>query len=335
MINIITGGTGLVGSRLIFDLVSRGEKVSVIKRKETSVDKLINNLAFYSDKPQKLIKEVEFFDGEMNDFESLMNFIPQGANVYHCAAKVSFAEQDKQEIFETNVEGTQNLVNVCLEKQVNKLCFVSSIATLGGKINGHKIDENTPWAATGKSHYSLSKYEAEMEVWKGVAEGLNAVIVNPGVILGPGDWNNGSSQIFSTLAKGLMFYTKGITSYVDVRDVTKAMILLMDSDISGERFILSSESLSYEMLFKKIATALVVKSPRFYANSFVTSVGWKASKLVSMITRKQPRLTKFSHRAAHKKNLYDGSKISNFINYSYTPIDETIEFVAKKYLSSR
>ncbi len=331
----VTGGTGLVGTRLIFDLVSNGEKVFALKRNDASVEKFLSNLRFYTSNTNKISENITWVKGDLSDIDWLKKIIPEQAEVYHCAAMVSFNPKHKNEIIEINVDGTKNLVNACLENNIRKLCHISSIGALGGKVNGQPIDENTPWSSAEKSTYSISKHYSEMEVWRGIAEGLNAVIVNPAVILGAGDWIHGTPKLFSMIARGIKFYTKGTTNYVDVRDVSKAMILLMKAEISEERFILASDNLSYQELFIKISEALGVKTPTIYAGKLMTGLAYRIDRIKSFFTQKEATFTKQTHKIAHTIDVYKGNKITEKTGFTYTPISETIKFIGSCYLNTR
>jgi nucleoside-diphosphate-sugar epimerase len=331
----VTGGTGLVGAKLIFDLVSQGETVTALKRPDTPLSKFASFLAFYTHNIKSIEDKVTWVEGDLLNIENLIQTLEAGAKVYHCAAMVSFNPKKSREIIETNVEGTANLVNACLIKKIDKLCHVSSIGALGSMVNGQSINEETPWTSVGKSAYSLSKHYSELEIWRGIAEGLNAVIVNPAVILGPGDWSTGSPQLFSMVAKGLKYYTLGSTSYIDVKDVTKAMIALMDSNIQSERFLLASETLSYKELFSSIAKSIQVKAPYKHATKVMTGLAYRFEKLRSGLLHKEPKMTKQTHKIAHKSDIYLGSKITERLKFSYTPIRETLSFIGNCYLQSQ
>jgi nucleoside-diphosphate-sugar epimerase len=328
----VTGGTGLVGSRLIFDLVNKGEKVVALIRPQTSTNKFIELIDCYTDNTQEINSKVEWVEGDLLDFDRLFEIIPENSQVYHCAAEISFNSEDKDVINSTNIEGTANVVNVCIEKKISKLCFVSSIGAIGKNIVDDIVNEDTPWTPFGKSAYSLSKYYAEMEVWRGVAEGLNAVIVNPAVILGAGNWQKGSSRLFTTVHKGVKYYTKGTTGYVDVRDVSKSMIMLMNSDISGERFLLSATVLSIKELFTKIAETLNVKPPYKYATPIITNIAYRIGNIKKIIFRVEPKITKQTHKISHSINNYSGKKIKERLNFEYINIDDTINFVGKCFI---
>jgi nucleoside-diphosphate-sugar epimerase len=332
--NIVTGGTGIVGARLIFDLISKNQSVTALIRKNSSIGKFKKLISFYTENVDDITKKVNWVNADITDLESLNDVIPSNSKVYHCAAKVSFNKDDKQIIEETNITGTANIVNVCIEKNIQKFCHVSSIGALGSKINGYSINENTPWGYTKKSTYSLSKYYSEMEVWRGIAEGLNAVIVNPAVILAPGNWDSGSPQLFSLVANGIKYYTEGTTAYVDVRDVSSAMISLMNSNITNEKFILASETLSYKDVFEKIASAINAKAPHLKASEFITSLAYRLDAVGSFILNKQPKITYHTHRISHSKDSYSGEKIKKYIDFSYTPVQESINFIGACFLKT-
>ncbi|MGD9993397.1 MAG: NAD-dependent epimerase/dehydratase family protein [Salinivirgaceae bacterium] len=331
----VTGGTGMVGVRLIFDLLTNNNKIVALIRPGTSIQKFKSQLGFYTTLTEALMERIQWVEGDVLDLESLLKHIPENAEVYHCAAFVSFRKADRKKIFETNVEGTANVVNACLQKKVKKLCHVSSIAAIGGKIKGQLVDETTPWSASGKSGYSLSKYYSEMEIWRGIAEGLSAVIVNPAVILGPGIWNEGSPSFFPLIDKGLKFFTKGSTSYVDVRDVSRAMIFLMNNETEGSRFIQAAETLSYQQFFSLIADKLNVDRPKFYANRLITGIAWRLLALASLFTRSTPQITRQTHRVSHATDSYSGALFAQKSGFEYTPINQTVDYIAKLYRQSK
>ena len=278
----VTGGTGLVGARLIYDLISCGEDVTALIRPTTSSSKFLSLISFYTRNTKEIESKVNWVMGDLLDIGKLIEVIPEKSRVYHCAAQVSFNPKDDSEIIATNVYGTANLVNACLHNNVTKLCHVSSIGALGSVTGGRIVNENTPWSSAGKSSYSLSKYYSELEVWRGMVEGLSAVIVNPSVILGAGNWHHGSPRLFSVIWNKPKYYTNGTTGYVDVKDVTKAMVLLMNSDIKEERFVVTSETLSFKELFVSIANSLHIKVPYKYASHTLTAIGYRLEKLDGM-----------------------------------------------------
>ncbi len=269
----------------------------------------------------------------MLDYYTLSNALNGIENVYHCAAIVAFTNKQKDKIIRENVAGTTNLVNACLESKIKKLCHVSSIASLGRSEAGAQVTEETEWVDSKyKSAYSISKHLSEREVWRGIAEGLDAVIVNPGIILGPGNWEAGSAKFFSTIYKGLKFYTKGVTGYVDVRDVSKAMILLMESEISGERYILNSENASYENVLKLIARNLGAKPPSVYASKWMGEIAWRWERIKEIALGIPALITRDTARTSHKCNYFSNQKIVDEFGFEFIPVEQSVKEVAVLFL---
>jgi len=330
---LVTGGTGLVGSHLLFDLVSSGKKVRALKRKSSNFDNINKVFRYYSDDVEKLFEKIEWVDGDVLDIFSLEDAMKDISEIYHCAAIVSFDPGDEDFLMKINVEGCANIVNIALEKKIKKLCYVSSVAALGRAENNGFIDEKTHWMSSNKkSHYSISKYGGEREIWRGIEEGLDAVIVNPSIILGPGNWNSGSSRFFTTIWKGLKFYTKGVNGFVDVRDVVKAMVQLMESKIKNERFILNSENISYQKLLNLISKYLNKKSPRIHAGKFLSAITWREEKIRSFFTGSKPFITKETAHTANCNYYYSTKKIEKMLNFKFTPIEKTIKDNAALFL---
>ena len=233
-----------------------------------------------------------------------------------------------------NVEGTANIVNAALEKNVKKLCHVSSVAALGRLQNGSPVTEETNWVPSKKiTGYSESKFFSEAEVWRGIEEGLDAVIVNPSIVLGPGDWNSGSSKLFKTIWDGMKFYTKGVTGFVDVNDVVEATVLLMKEDnfatCKNQRYLLSAENRSYQKLFFDIADALEKPRPKYFASDFLLNLAWRGASIYSVVTGKQAMITREAVASSNKINNFDGRKITRCFNFNYTPVSESIKQTVK------
>jgi nucleoside-diphosphate-sugar epimerase len=329
----VTGGTGLIGAHLLFKLISSGKKVKALKRKTSNLQQVLNIFSFYEENPEKLFNQIEWVDGDMLDYFELEKLVAGTMEVYHCAAMVSFSKSERKQMIHNNVEGTANLVNAALETGIKKFCHVSSVSALGTNQNGFVIDEQTNWVPSKKATgYSHSKFFSEAEIWRGVEEGLDAVIVNPSIVLGPGNWENGSSRLFKTVWNGMKFFTKGITGYVDVKDVVRAMILLMDDknfeNCKNQRFLLNAENLSYQELFTQIAKALDKPKPNLYASPLVTAFAWRGAKLTGLFSKNQPTISRETAHAAHTKNLFDGSKITQSVNFEYIPVSESIKQTA-------
>ena len=331
---LVTGGTGLIGSHLLYELVLTNDRIRAIRRSSSDIGNVLKIFGYYSERPDALFKKIEWVDADLADYFSLSGAFSEIDKVYHCAGIVSFNRRIKKELFETNVTGTSNIVNICLEKNVKKICFVSSIASFGEYDGVSPIDEKTRWKPEKKSSlYSLSKFKAEMEVWRGIAEGLGGVIVNPSVVIGPGFWDNGVGITLKLVSKGLRFYTLGSTGYVDVRDVAGIMIKLMESDISDDQFLVSSENLTFKEMLSMISTSLQRKSPDIFAGRFLTGLGWRLNALTSFITGKEPIITRDNMRISHKYCLYSGQKIKDVLDYEYIPMKDSVQFITEKYLA--
>jgi len=330
---LVTGGTGLLGSHLLFDLVNSGGNVRAIKRVSSSIELTRKIFSYYSDESENLLSKIEWVDGDVLDVFSLEEAMKNVEDIYHCAAVVSFNPKEKQNILSVNIDGTTNIVNVALKNNIRKFCHVSSIASLGSVDKNETIDESNFWKTSKQnSAYSVSKYAAEREVWRGIAEGLNAVIVNPSVIVGPGDWSKGSAELFSLMWKGLKFYSNGINGYVDVRDVSKAMILLMKNSVNNERYLLSSENLSYRELFNLIAKYLNKKNPKYRTTPFMGEIAWRFEKIKSLITASSPAITKKTARAANQIFRYSSEKIKKDFDFEFIPMSKSIKETCEKFL---
>ncbi|OFX88074.1 MAG: hypothetical protein A2W99_11005 [Bacteroidetes bacterium GWF2_33_16] len=329
---LVTGGTGLVGSHLLYELVSKGSFVRALIRDKASIEKVRKVFSYYSNNENNLIDTIEWIKGDILDIVSLEEAFENISIVYHCAAVVSFNNKNKSALLKTNIEGTENIVNLCIEKQIEKLCYVSSVAAIGSTDNGDLVSEKEMWIpADNHSLYSISKFKSEMEVWRGVQEGLNAVIVNPSIILGPGFWETGSGEIFKKASKGMLFYTLGKTGFVDVRDVTSAMIQLTESNISGERFILNSENHSYKDLFTEITEAYGVKSPRFNAGKKLMNLAYYIDSLLSAVGIKKQEITKSIVKSSLNSTNYTNNKIKETLGFEFITIKESIRFAVEKF----
>jgi dihydroflavonol-4-reductase len=332
----VTGGTGFLGAHLIYHLLSNGKHVRALKR-ETSNLSLFNRIfSFYQISPELLPGKLEWVDGELSNVGLLDEFISDNiTEIYHAAAKVSFQPQDKTEMMRTNITGTANLMNAALNKNIRKLCHVSSIAAIGRGENQKTIDENTLWKASRRnSNYAISKYGAEREVWRGMEEGLPAVIINPSVILGPGETNSGSGKMISVVLKGLKFYSQGCNGFVDIRDVVAIMTCLTESEIIGERFIVSAETLTYKKIFTMIAAETGKTPPAFKANRLMGQLAWRLSYLEGKLRGAKPLITRETAITAGNTYLYSNNKIIETLKYQFLPVELTIKDACRFYLSN-
>ncbi len=307
---LVTGGTGLVGSYLLQTLLQKGENVRAIYRGErpntTNVDWVKTDIL------------------DVLGLEAAMQGVTQ---VYHCAAVVSFNPRKRALMHKINIEGTANVVNEALAAGVQKMVHVSSVAALGRIRQGALVDEQKNWTPeTSNSEYAKSKYLAEMEVWRGIGEGLNAVIVNPTIILGAGDWNTGSTAIFKNAFDEFPWYTEGETGFVDVADLVRAMMLLMDSDIAAERFVVGGHNLSYQTVFNAMANAFGKKRPHKKVTPMIASLVWRLEALKSYFTKKDPLLTKETAETAMTKVNFDSQKLLKALpGFAFTDFKETVE----------
>jgi len=317
----VTGATGLVGAHLIADLVKQGVAVTAIYRKSIPT-------TTYTDK-------VIWKKADILDMSSLLEAMKGASQVYHCAAIVSFAPNDAHRMMKANQEGTANVVNACLELGVQKLVYVSSVAALGRIREDAPIDETMWWTpSTSNSEYGKSKYLAEMEVWRAMGEGLNVAIVNPVIILGAGDWHSGSSAMFKSAYNEFPWYTEGVSGFVDVLDVVSAMQLLMHSDISGERYILSAEDISYRSVFTMMASGFGKKPPHKKVTPLLAALVWRLEAIKGKITGKAPLLTKETAATAQAIVHFDNSKFLNaFSNFKYRKIEDTIQRTCQELLT--
>ncbi len=312
---LVTGATGLVGSHLLKTLVNQGHTVRALYR---SAIPTFNDAA-----------EVEWVRGDILDVVSLEEAMRGVEQVYHCAAMVSFHPKRKQQLHQTNIVGTANVVNACLETGVRKLLFVSSVAALGRIREEGPINETMNWSPeTSNSEYGKSKFLAEMEVWRGIGEGLNAVIVNPVIILGAGDWETGSSGIFKSAYNEFPWYTEGVSGFVDVQDVVRAMVQLMESDVSAQRFILSADSIPYKTVFTEAALQFGKKPPHRKVTRMLAEIIWRVEAIKGRLTGKEPLLTRETAHTAQARVYFNNSKLFQYLpDFQYTPVNDTIKRV--------
>ena len=321
----VSGGTGFVGSYMIRQLLKKGYHVRALKRKN-SPTLLVDDIK----------DKIEWVEGDLNDFPSLSDYIQGVDQIYHAAALVSFNAKDRYKMLKVNVEGTENLVNLALEYGIEKFLHVSSIAALGRTEKSNKVNENSLWENSHlNSDYAISKFKAESEVWRGIQEGLSAVIVNPSLIMGSGFWHQGTNKMFQQIDKGLLFYTKGAGGFVDVRDVAKASIALMESDISGERFILNSQNIPYQDLFTMIAKNIKKPAPKILASSWMLNLMWRFDSIKSSVLGVDSKFSKELIRSFETKFDYENNKIVKDLGYEFIPTEQTISQTAIQYLESK
>lgn len=319
---LVTGGSGFLGTQLIQQLVQKGFPLRAV---------------YNSTMPKLQHPLVEWVQADLLNIFDVTNIFEGISHVYHCAAIVSFDAANKRQLIEDNKSYTEHVVNEALDRNIEKLVHVSSIASLGRAEVNKLIDEESYWIESKEnSTYAQSKYQAEMEVWRGIAEGLNAVIVNPGIILGEGDYTKGSAQLLTNVAKEFPYYTQGVNGYVDVQDVAKAMILLMESDISAERYILNENNYSYKEIFELMAQCLAVKPPTKHASPWMTEMVWRLEYVKAKLSRKNALITKETARTAVTQCYYDNTKfLKVFPDFAYTPMPKTIARMAQDFKAQK
>jgi len=331
---LVTGGTGLVGAHLLYHLIASDKKVRAIYRSENKIESVKNVFSLYTD-DEKLFSKIEWFKADITEVPSMIPAFLDVDKVYHCAALISFNPKDYREMRKVNIHGTAIVVNLAIDAKVKKLCFVGSIAAIGDSLNGNIVTEENEWnSQKDNSGYSITKFGAEMEIWRASQEGVEVVIVNPGVILGSGFWNSGSGKLFSQIYNGFNYFTEGITGFVSVKDVVASMILLMNSEVKNERFILVSENKSFKQVFFLIADAFGKKRPSKSIKPWQTSIFWRISSLLSAISGKAPLLSKYSARSAHGVSKYSSEKIKKLLNFEFESIEKSIKRTSNNYLKN-
>ena len=324
---LITGATGLVGSHLLLELLRNGKQVRALKRSGSSVSAVDKLFAHYNFPPPDKSVWVE---GDVTDYFSLLDAMEGVEQVYHCAAVVSFSAADECNLTKVNVEGTANVVNAAMEKGVKKVCHVSSVAALGRADNDKIMTEETVWKISdNNSAYAVSKYGAEREVWRSSEEGLDVVIVNPCIIIGPGDLTKSSGRMIQSVRKGLKFYPGGANSFIDVRDVAKLMLALMESEIKNERFILAAENLDYKKVFDLIAAALNKPAPTIRASALMSALAWRAAWFAGLLSNSSPFITRETAMTGQQRNVYSNKKVKEKLNWNFIPVKEAVENACK------
>lgn len=332
---LVTGGTGLVGAHLLYTLLQKHDKVRATRRVSSDVNAVKEVFGFYTQSVDSSFNRIEWVEADITDVPVLSEAFIGITHVFHCAAYINFDPKKLRILRKTNVEGTANIVNLCLHNNVEKLCHISSIATLGNPLDNKPTKEDTPWIPEEQNNaYSITKYGAEMEIWRGVQEGLNAVVMNPGVILGEGFWNSGSGTIISKASKGMKYYPSGASGLVDVKDVVNASVQVMESRISGEGYILVGANMSYKKLLDKLAYHFKVKPPSVNISKWVMLFLSKLDASVNFLFGTKRRLLKPMVESMFDRTSYTAAKIEKDHQFTFTPIYETIKRVAENYSSS-
>lgn len=319
---LVTGASGFLGKHLLEALVEKGLSVRAL---------------FNRNRPEWTHPRIEWVACDLLDVYAVEDVMQGIRQVYHCAAIVSFEKKDRQRVIEQNRSATANVVDEALNAGVDKLIHISSIAALGraGKEN-KQVSEETHWEDSNtNTAYAIGKYQSEMEVWRAMAEGLDAAILNPGIILGEGNYNEGSAKLFQSAYEEFPWYTLGVNGWVDVKDVARAAILLMESDIVAERYVLTEGNHSYKDMFTWMANAMKRKPPHKHANAFMSKIAWILSSIKAAMSGKKSLLTRETIRTAQAVCHYDNRKfLQQFPDFTYHPMQQTVERVSKDFLKN-
>ncbi len=328
---LVTGSTGLVGTHLLAALTQEHNVIRAIYRSKNTLQRVEEVFSFYFDDIQPYYSKIEWIQADITDTTTLDKVFEGVTHVYHAAALVSFNPKDYKLMRKINIEGTANIVNFSIDAKVKRLCYVSSIAAVAKNAKQELITEDGDWTVEANNYgYAITKYGAEMEVWRGTQEGLDAVIVNPGIILGSGCWDTSSGKVFTNVKKGLRFYTEGVTGYIDVKDVVKSMVQLMNSTIKNERYILVSENKSLKSILFQIADVMGKKRPTIKVSKTMSEIAWRLLSVVKLVGV-QPTLTKQTAKSIHNQYYFSSEKIKEAIGINFQPIDSVIEEVCKNY----
>ena len=321
---LVTGGTGLVGSHLLYSLVTQGLHPIAIKRKSSNILNVKKIFSYYSKDYAKLFEKIIWHECDILDVLNLEKVIQNVTHIYHAAALISFNNGDKNKMIETNAIGTANIVDLAIKHNIHRLCFVSSIATLGTN-DDLPVDENCLWSWDNQSGYAVSKYLSEMEVYRGFAEGLSGFIVNPSLIIGPGSWDSGIGTIIKKAQLGMPFYPPGSCGLIDVKDLVDIMMKLMHSNINHERFIINTSHMSYKQLMSIIAKLLCVQTPYIQLNKTLMKLLIGIDVLINKIRGKRIELSTDAVKYTTSEILLNSNKINNTIKINYRDIEKSIE----------
>ncbi|MEA1847422.1 NAD-dependent epimerase/dehydratase family protein [Chryseobacterium sp. MHB01] len=330
----VTGATGILGRVIVLELLKKGRNVRAAKRATSNLDEVKHSYSFYTENPDDFFNKIEWVNVDFDDIQSIQDALKGVDEVYHCAAKVGFNPDDAKEMYHTNVKGTQNLLYACENSEVKKFLHVSSVAVLDIDNENGELDEDSDFnPKDDHSAYAISKHLAEMEVWRASAEGLNVVIVNPGMIIGSGNWGKSSGDIFPTMEKNSFTFSGG-TSYADVRDVAEISVQLMEKSIFGERFIIISENKRYAELARQIRKELGLKEAKVLSK-FQLTMGIVANMLFGWLIPQLKMVTKSNVEAISQMKTISHKKVKERLNYTFIPLEETIDFHLKNYINDK
>ncbi len=333
---LVTGGTGLVGAHLLYRLVQDGQRPRAIYRTEKSLAKARKVFSYYATDWKKAFDTIHWVVADINDIVALEQAFKGITHVFHAAALISFDPKDYKKLLHVNVAGTANVVNAGIAAQVKKICYVSSIAALGSPIGNKEVTEATEWNMDDNNGYAISKHLGEMEVWRASQEGIDIAIINPGVVIGIGSWKTGSGLLFSTAWKAPSHYLPNGTGFVTVNDVVMAMVLLMQSEVKNERFILVNRNMSYQQIMELLAIGLGKKPPKKELRSWQLELLWRLDWCYSLCTGKPRRLSKKMVRLFNKQDIYNNQKLPSLLpQFSYGDLEKQLAHCCAIFLRER
>lgn len=327
--NFVTGATGLIGSHLVLRLAEEGMPVTALFRNEIGKSEVLQLFHFYG--KENLFSQVEWVKGDVEDADDMYDFTEGIDTVFHCAAIVSYHRKDATRMLEVNINGTKNVVNACIENDVKHLIHISSISALGDS-KGKIIDEETPRDFNDyHSNYSKGKYLSEQEVWRGIQEGVDATILNPGVFFGPNNCTRSSGTMIARIEKGLPALPAGGSGIVSVLDVVEVMIRAAKQEPTNERYILCAENVRMSELFTKIANALPVKIGKTIAKKWQIKLVFYKEALVEIFSGKRATITQEIIRNYDEVKRFNGSKATRTFGFQYRDTFSSIEDTIRYY----
>ncbi len=328
---LVTGGTGLVGAHLLLYLVQNDTPVRAIYRQGSNLKRVEKVFSYYTQNASDLFNKIEWQLADINDIPALEIAFKNVEYVYHAAALISFDPNDYRKLKKINALGTANIINLCLANNIKKLCYVSTIGAIGKSVQGIKATEENDWSGQEANVYALTKHRAEMEVWRGSQEGLPVVIVNPGLIIGPGFWDTGSGRLFTTANKEYSFYPPGGTGFITVGDVIKMMTTLMNSEVTNRRFIAVAENLTYKNILTRLSMELGIKAPTKELKVWQMELGRIFDYLKNLFTRSGRKITKKAIYSLMSREIYDNQSIINTLGFDFEDLDRVIAYSCAKF----
>ncbi|EJL70073.1 NAD-dependent epimerase/dehydratase family protein [Chryseobacterium populi] len=330
----VTGATGILGRIIVLELLKRGKKVRAAKRPTSNLNEVKHSYTFYTESPGDFFNKIEWVDTDFDDINSLQDALKGVEEIYHCAAKVSFNPKDEKEMYHTNIKGTGNLLFACEGSEVKKFLHVSSVAVLDGFNEKGELDEDSEFnPKLEHPAYAISKHLSEMEVWRASAEGLNTIILNPGIIIGSGNWNQSSGELFHTFEDNSFTFSGG-SSYVDVRDVAKIAVELMEKNVFGERFIIVSGNKKYAEVGHQIRKKLGLKDARILSKTQLNAGRW-GNILFGWLIPKLKIVTRSNIESITSFNTISNHKIKEKLEYQFIPVQESIDFHLNNYINDK